>query len=133
MPDERVVNDKEFAAVIALPPPKRYTHFIKQVVDWEQIWSLRSADGWVLAGDDEGRELVPVWPHARYAAACAQEAWQGSKPEAITLAEWMEYWLPGMQRDGRLVAVFPAPSNTGIVVTPERLHADLSEESELYE
>ncbi|MGV3719696.1 MAG: DUF2750 domain-containing protein [Actinomycetota bacterium] len=39
--------------------------------------------------------------------------------------KWMERWLPGMERDGRWVAVFPTPANQGVVVEPSRLAEDL--------
>ncbi len=67
----RTISDAEFAAVCALPAAERYAHFVKQVADGEEVWSLRNADGWVLSGNEAGDELVPVWPHARYAEACA--------------------------------------------------------------
>ena len=62
---------------------------------------------------------MPVWPHPAYAVACAQGAWQGHVPAAIPLDEWLEDWLPGVERDGRLVAA--------------RMRADLGRELEQYE
>jgi hypothetical protein len=130
------VNDREFAAVTALPAADRYSHFIRQVADWEEIWSLRNPGGWVLAGDDGGTQLVPVWPHARYAAACAVAAWgswEGAQPAAIPLDRWLDTWSPGLARDGRQVAVFPTPDGHGIPVSAERLRDDLLEACEDYE
>ncbi len=129
----KVVNDTEFAAIVALAPAKRYAHFVKQVADWGQVWSLRSRAGWVLAQDDAGHEVVPVWPHARYAAACASGAWQDSTPAAIALDEWLDAWLPGIARDNRHVAVFPTSTAQGVSVTSERLQADVDAELRHYE
>ena len=127
------VSEQEFAAVSALPAADRYSHFLAQVADWEEVWSLRGPSGWVLAAADDGRPLVPVWPHARYAEACAAGGWAGSAPAAISLDRWLEAWLPGLARDGRGVAVFPVPSGAGVPVEAERLAADLSEALEQYE
>lgn len=127
------VNDKEFAAVIALEPPKRYGYFVKRVADWGSVWGLWSEGGWALAADDEGTQALPVWPHPRYAAACACEHWSGSEPREISLADWMDKWLPGMLRDGTAVAVFPTPNNKGPLVSPERVAEDLRSELELFE
>jgi hypothetical protein len=127
------INDQEFQAVLALPGEQRYSYFIKRVADWEQVWSLQDEKGWVLTDDAAGHELVPVWPHPRFAEACVAGAWAGSVPKAIELSEWLEYWIPGMINDQRLVAVFPTPSMTSVtVVTPERLRDDLEEELSLY-
>jgi hypothetical protein len=127
-----VVDDKEFAAVSALPPAERYAHFVKRVADTEEIWSLRGHEGWVLAGDGE-RELVPVWPHARYAAACATGVWSGAEPSTIALEEWLEAWSRGIARDGRGISVFPLPAGPGVVTEASRLRDDLLLELQQYD
>ncbi len=127
------VSDKEFAAVLGLTAPKRYEYFIKRVADGEVVWSLGGMDGWVFLGDTEGHKIVPAWPHERYAAACATGDWASNKPCSIPLAEWIASWLPGIARDGRLIAVFSTPDSKGPVVTAERLKADLEVELRNYE
>lgn len=129
----KVVNDQEFAAVSAMPGSERYSHFLQQIADWEEVWSLRGPDGWVLAAADDGRPLVPVWPHARYAEACALDGWAATSPQAIPLDRWCEVWLPGLARDGRGVAVFPLAGRASVAVDPERLAADLAEIMESYD
>lgn len=127
------MTDKEFQAVSALPGPKRYAHFIKRVADHEEVWSLSNRDGWVLAGDKEGREFALVWPHAEYAMACATGAWADCEPKAIPLDEWMEKWLPGLARDDRMIAVFMTPKDSGVSITSEAMARDLEAELECYE
>ena len=122
------MHDKEFQTVLSLPPPQQYAYFVKRVADWGEVWSLFCQRGWVLAGDDEGNELVPVWPHERFAAACVTGAWSDALPRAIKLADWLERWTPGMIRDGRKVAVFPRPNGKGMPVAPERLKEDIESE-----
>jgi hypothetical protein len=128
-----VMDDKEFEAVFSLPAQRRYAYLLKRVVDWERIWSLSAQEGWALSGDDEGHELVPVWPHERFAAACAEGSWRGYEPQAIDLSVWMERWIPGMQRDQRMVCAFPTPGGESVRVAPERFEHDLKEEFTLYE
>ena len=122
------MHDKEFASVQALPAADRYSHFVRRVADFGLVWSLFGPGGWVLAADDGGRECVPVWPHARHAAACASGAWEGALPKAIDTTSWLETWTPGMVRDGRAVAVFPTAAARGVVVPPDRLRDDLERE-----
>jgi len=128
-----IMNDKEFESVISLNESERYTYFIKKVADWEEVWSLWSKDGWVLASDDSGHQHVPVWPHERFAAACILDEWAENEPRKIELSDWIERWIPGMIRDKRIVSVFPAPNGKSISVLPERLKDDLEEEISLYE
>jgi hypothetical protein len=126
----KAVGDHEFVVVSVLRGPDRYSHFIGQVAE---VWGLCGPDGWVVAADDDGRQLMPVWTHSRYAEACAVGAWNGAVPEAIALSRWLEAWLPGLTRDGRGVAVFPVPCGAGVPVDPGRLAADLCEALEQYE
>jgi hypothetical protein len=124
-----ILKDKEFRSVTALPGAQRYEYFLKRVIDAELVWSLVGADGWILYGDNEGHETVPVWPHEKYAEACAVGDTESLKPRSIELKAWLERWLPGIRRDQRLVAVFPVPAGeaSGVVVTPDRLQRDLEE------
>jgi hypothetical protein len=119
------VHDREFASVSALPGFDRYTHFVAQVADWGEVWSLRTASGWLLVGTPEGGECVPVWPHRPYAEACARGEWEGAEPASIPLDRWLAAWLPGMVRDGRFAAVFPTPNGQGVVVAAGKLADDL--------
>jgi hypothetical protein len=127
------MSDDEFHSVVRLPGPGRYSYFVKKVADWEDIWSLRNADGYVLARDPDGTELVPVWPHPRLAEACARGEWENCEPVAIPLETWTARWIPGMEKDGRKVAVFPTPEDKGVVATPRQLLDDLHAECKRYE
>ncbi len=127
------VSDKEYESVILLSGEKRYSYFVKKVADWEEVWSLRNQDGWVLAADAFGSQVIPVWPHERYAQACLTQEWQDCTPAVIDLDAWMKRWIPGMIQDGRRIAVFPTPDDKGVVVEPIRLQTDINEECEQYE
>jgi hypothetical protein len=52
----RTVSDKEFEAVVQLPPPQGYEYLVERVADREELRSLKGAEGWVTAGEDQGRE-----------------------------------------------------------------------------
>jgi hypothetical protein len=46
---------------------------------------------------------------------------------AIDIDEWVEAWLPNLERDRRRVSVFQTPEDEGVSVGPERLKRDLEE------
>jgi len=125
-------NETEIEAVLSLDAPKRYEHWIKRVADQEVVWSLWQERGWALASNGAGRQLVPVWPHSKYAALCAVGVWVDCQPKAITLDVWLARWIPGMERDQQLVAVFPTTKEKGVCVDPKRLETDLRNELENY-
>lgn len=128
----RTVPEKEFKSLMSLPPKARYEYFVKKVADWEEIWSLWN-DGWVLMGDKELTETVPVWPHSIYAKACAVNEWSGYTPKSISVDDWLNKWIPGMAKDGRMVGVFPTTQGETVTVDPLKLKADLEEELAKYQ
>ena len=126
------LNGKEFENVVHLPPQKRYEYFVKKVADWREVWSLWN-DGWVLMGDKDGDEMVPVWPHALFAEASAVGEWLGYEPRRISLEEWLTRWTPGMEVDHRRVAVFPVFEGQTTTASPLKLKIDLELELAKYE
>jgi Protein of unknown function (DUF2750) len=122
------LDDEEFESVSVLPPEERYQQFVKRVAQWGILWGLSRDTSWAVKVDDKGYTVVPVWPHERFAAACSSGYWYSHIPRSIPLQEWMERWLPGLQRDQQLVLVFPTFNGRGVPVAPERLKADLEAE-----
>jgi hypothetical protein len=127
-----MLNDKEYAAVLALPGQERYGHFVKRVVDREELWGLRSADGWLLLADDQGRTLLPVWPADRYALAYRDRQGGHEQLVSIALEEWLEVMLPRLEQDEMDIAVFPLPEGKGVVITPSEHRAHLHHELQRY-
>lgn len=127
------LGDKEFNSLLQSNGLKRYEYFIKRITDWQEIWSLRNDEGWTLGKDDEGYELVPVWPHSKYAALCSIGDWANTYPYPIKLQDWIERWIPGIKSDNRRVSVFPTADGNSIVVAPERLEADIGRQLEFYD
>jgi Protein of unknown function (DUF2750) len=126
------VNGQEFENVTHLAPERRYEYFIKKVADWREVWSLWN-EGWALMGDKDHEEMVPVWPHAVFAEASAVGEWLGYKPKRIDLEDWLAKWTPGMEKDHRMVAVFPVAESQTTTASPLKLKSDLEEELTKYE
>ena len=126
------LSEKEIQSLLILPGAKRYEYLIKKVADQAQAWSLWQ-NGWALACDDAGHEIVPIWPHSKYAELCATGRWAGYVPKVIDLAVFMERWISGMEKDKRQVVAFPTPSDKGIIVEPRKLESDLREEQSQYQ
>ena len=126
-----IVSQEQLNAVIALPGPKRYDHFIKQVADWEEVWTLYQ-DGWALASTSEGDKVFPLWPAKAYAEICAQREWHGYEAVSLPLEKFMQELLPKLKADGVLPGIFYTPSDKGITPDVAQLLSDLSAELENY-
>ncbi|WP_260849873.1 DUF2750 domain-containing protein [Bacillus pumilus] len=48
------MHPKELETTIQLSAKKRYDYFIKKIVDFEEVWSLRNEKGWVMSEDEHG-------------------------------------------------------------------------------
>jgi Protein of unknown function (DUF2750) len=126
------VNRKEFQHVRSLPADGRYEYFVKKVCDWQQVWGLWN-EGWAIMADTEGKEVFPVWPHPIYAEAYAIGEWKGYRPREIRLQDWLGKWLPGLENDGRLIAIFPSTEGQPPTVNSNQLRADIEEECSKYD
>ena len=127
------LSNEERVAVTGLPAHERYAYFVKRVADWEAVWCLRNAEGWVTFADDMHHICVPFWPHPEFARSNAKDAWRDTSPEEIALDDFLDKWLPGMTRDARLAAVFPSPLDNAAVVPASQLAGDLRSELEKIE
>jgi hypothetical protein len=127
------LSEREFEAVSCLGAKERFAHFLKRVADWEAVWGLRDEAGWVAATDSDDHSSFPLWPHPRYAAACANHEWAGNAPASIDVHEFVEEWLPAMASDNVFLAVFPTPALRGILVSAMELAAALRQALAAYE
>lgn len=125
-------TNKKIENILKMTEDERYDYFIRKVADFEQMWGLNN-DGWALLGDDNGNQILPLWPEKEFAELCAVEQWKNFKPESIDLNNFLEKWVPGMMKDQTLVNVFLTPDAKGSVVSSETLGKDLEEEAQQYE
>jgi hypothetical protein len=113
------------ASAFALSAPDRYILFLTEATAHGQVWTLKGADGFVAFSDDDGHDCFPFWPAAEFATALADRDWADCRAEPLELTVFMEQWLKGMARNQRLVAIFPAPDGTSIVLEPLAVLEDL--------
>ncbi|GHA26315.1 DUF2750 domain-containing protein [Oceanisphaera arctica] len=112
------LTDADKAAVQTMRDDERFNHFISRVCEHDEIWILTDEHGCMMLTSDDDEDCIPVWPHAEYAKEWAVDDWSQCKPEAISLKVWQSRWVPGMEDDELMVAVFPTPDATGVVVEP---------------
>lgn len=87
------------------------------------VWALvRGEDDWATCEFDDGAfEAMLLWPDEAGAQACAGGEWEGFRPAAIALAEYVQSWLPAMKEDGLRVNINYGPRSHGTVLTPGEL------------
>jgi len=128
MPDSYDLSPQQQAGVLASDAAHRYKHFVTRAADFEQVWALRTEDGWVSLGADEAGSVFPVWPHPAYALACAVGPWALADAAPIEVHTFVDIWLANFESEGTLVAVLPTPDLRAAIVPASQLRADLKSE-----
>ena len=125
------MNKQQFREVTKLSAEDRYAHFVEKVVDEQELWTLKNDDGFATMASESGGFCIPFWPHPEYAQSMAVNEFEGCSPVAIPLDAFMEKWLPGMDKDGHTLSVFPALEGQHAVMPAsellEALEAELKE------
>ncbi len=115
------LTDADKAAAQTMRDDERFNHFISRVCEHDELWILTDEHGCMMLTSDDEEDCIPMWPHADYAREWAVDDWSQCKPEAISLKVWQSRWVPGMEDDELMVAVFPTPDATGVVVEPREV------------
>ncbi len=81
--------------------------FITKVVSTQQIWGLKSEEGWAVAMSNlyDKAEVYVFWQTQDAAQQCSKEEWKDYKPEKISLAEFLEDWCVGIFEENSLIGV----------------------------
>lgn len=125
------VSRQQIEAVNGLPAGKRYDHFIKRIVDQEEVWSLYDG-GWAVSSTTSGAQSLPVWPAREYAELCKAPGWSNYKPKSIDLNTFLEEIIPDLAEKKINIAVSMLPSGEAIIVNGKKLVEDIEEEMQNY-
>ena len=121
------VNAQEIAAVLQLPGPQRYRHFIEKAVESRRMWGLYG-DGWAMSQTPEGRQVLPLWPEREYAELCIAEEWSDHQAREIDLDAALEMMIPKLREMDILPGVFFSTEQGSINVTLDEFDRDLRAE-----
>lgn len=124
-------NPKQMEAVLRLPAPQRYSHFIKKVVGWGGMWGLYS-NGWAMSEAPDGAPVLPLWPEREYAERCIGGDWSTFEPRHIELEEALTKMIPMLRERGILPGVFFSAESGSIDCSLDQLEADLRAEMSKY-
>jgi hypothetical protein len=128
------LRPEEVDKLFKKPGEKRYEYFIKKVADTEEVYGLADEEGWALLGDDDDDvDIIPFFPHAEMAERFRIEGdFDEYSIGVLDVNELLE-WLDDMDNEGMMIAVFPNLDFSGVVMPPERLKKDLTDELDKYD
>ena len=112
---------------IHLPGPDRYDAFVRHVAKSQALWLVESPTSVLMFGDEEGRDIVPVWPTMSSAARSRspEEVQEGFAPQSVPLNVWLERSTASLIEENLFVGVFPGMRRACPVVPADKLANDL--------
>lgn len=120
------LEETEFERLTGAPAEDQYSYFVERCIDTGQVWALVDGeDNWAAFGSPDEGILLCVWPHPRFAEACAYGDWERREPVPVAVDVFIDDVLPDLIREGTLVAVFPTV-DTAVPMEPERVLRDLA-------
>ncbi|MFT5312740.1 MAG: hypothetical protein ACI8Z9_001221 [Paraglaciecola sp.] len=83
--------------------------FMAQIKSTQTLWALQdpSSEGWVILDsiNFENADVMPVWSSIELAKSHCADEWQDYVPMAISLADWLEFWVEDLAQDNVLIGV----------------------------
>lgn len=122
------LSAQELVRISKLLVEQRCEYALTEMAKTQQVWGLMGQEGWVLLKTEE-EVCMPVWPAKDFAVAWEKDEYPECTPTAIDLDTWLNTWLPGMQKNGSLILVFPVgDEEEGIILSAEEMANYLQEE-----
>ena len=83
--------------------------FLQQVKDTQELWALqdKNSEDWVVLDsvNFENTEVMPLWSTEALAKSHCVEEWADYVPAAISVADWMEFWVEDLLEDGVIIGL----------------------------
>lgn len=121
------MSDQNIDHMLEQTCEERYEYFLDTVGEEREIWILINSEQHFLklhSDEDGGYEYLPVWPTQELAEAYATSD-SDLKPKSIPLPQFLNRWLPGLNKDSIEVGVFPGADNSVWITEPTDLEQDL--------
>ena len=125
------LDNCEFNAALNLNADYRYNYFITHVKKGIEVFILKSNEEVLFLETTDNKEaarVLPIWCHERYAQHYAESYLKdsGYKPQSISLAVFIEKWIPQLQNADVEFAVFPLNTEDDCnIATPDDFLKDL--------
>ena len=108
----------EMDRVLHLSPKERYEYTVQQIVERREVYLLKGDDDYAATIDSDGHRGLCIWPCPEFARLMQRDDWESCELFSVVRWEFIDQWLPGMQKVGYKVIVFRTPSSNALSVDP---------------
>jgi hypothetical protein len=81
--------------------------FVTEVAAGHEVWTIRDSGGFPTSTNASGQTAMPFWSKESRAQRVIDTIprYRAFQTERLTLAEFVENWLPGLEGDGLLAGL----------------------------
>ncbi|WP_081716423.1 DUF2750 domain-containing protein [Asticcacaulis sp. AC460] len=81
--------------------------FFRDVGKSGMVWTIRDDAGFPTSTNPSGETSMPFWSSRKRAQTIVDTvaAYRGFAPHQLTLSDFIERWLPGLEKDGLRVGI----------------------------
>jgi len=100
--------------------------FVTEVAASHEVWTIQDSGGFPTSTNASGQTAMPFWSKQSRAQKVIDTipAYRAFRPERLTLAEFVEKWLPGLEGDGLLAGLnWSGPRAIGYDMAPADVRA----------
>lgn len=120
------LNDAVIAQAMKLSAEERQELVISYVLKANEIWLVQGAEGFIMFENDEQVQL-PVFPHRDLAQSFVTINGVVGECVNLPLNEFTDTWLPGLQKNGVELVMFPTTSDVeNLVMEADDLAQELN-------
>lgn len=121
------LNDVVIDQAMKLSAEERQELVVSYVSKAKAIWLVQGNEGFVMFEDGDNVQL-PVFPHRDLANRFIEINGVEGQSVSISLDELTQTWLPGLQKNGVELVMFPTQSDVeNLVMTADDLAAELAQ------
>lgn len=113
-----------------LPARERAELLVDTLLESGVVWGLMGETGWLMVENDH-KTCLPIWPDEEAVKFWQRKDLPTSMPQAISLKDFVETWLPGLQKNNVSLVMFPAGTlREGLITSADELRLQLVDEAD---
>jgi hypothetical protein len=83
--------------------------FINETKQSQTLWALQdqASEDWVVLDsiNFEETDVMPLWSNEALAQVHCIDEWKNYTPTAISVAQWLEFWVEDLNEDGVIIGI----------------------------
>ncbi|MGN1394743.1 MAG: DUF2750 domain-containing protein [Succinivibrionaceae bacterium] len=125
-----ILKDTEMNAALSLNAEYRYFHFLINAKKGLDVFILQNNNEPLFLTTDNDEDVLPIWCHENYAQRYAEnnDVAKGYSPKSVSLALFLETWLPHLKSNNIDLAIFPVGNADCNIVSSDELLQDFNKD-----